>query len=87
MTYRHLFLALALPDEAFPLDDPDDVADAIVRELNHQAAKAEMIKAIFEHREHVPPERIRVSGIPAPQWLTPDTLANLRRAASDEPTP
>lgn len=66
-----LFLALFVPNADPERDDPDALADDLVRTINGAGA---------------PPygDAVMVGGIPAPQWLTPETLANLRRAAAGE---
>ncbi len=53
-------------------DDPEALAYDLVAILNN---------------EWPSPYDIGVAGIPAPQWLTPATLANLRRAAADTQEP
>lgn len=63
-----LFLALEIPGADGT--DPDDLADEIAFLLT---------KSINDLGR---PGRVRVHGIPAPQWLTPETLENLRRAAN-----
>lgn len=81
----HLFLALSLPAGfATDADDPDDVADKIVELINRQrllTASAERMLAGADVSEGVRVPRVFVSAIPCPQWLTPASLAALRRAA------
>lgn len=90
---RHLFLALALPDDLVQ-DEADAVADEIVRLLNRQRMSSAAARAIIEGTDFdaavAAVRPVSVSGIPGPQWLTPETLAQLRRSASStegqEPT-
>lgn len=62
-----LFLALTVND-VDPTSDPDDVADELATIINGGRTTAR--------------SRVIVCAIPAPQWLTPSTLANLRAAAT-----
>lgn len=62
------FFALNVPGIDATMD-PDDLADSLVAVLNERRQRA---------------DRITVSAIPSPQWLTPTTLANLKRAAAGE---
>jgi len=85
---RNLFLAITIPDDLIPgEDDPDAIADEIVRLLNDQRIRAVAARAILDGSYDVDGgafvERILVNAIPAPQWLTPETLRNLRTAADN----
>lgn len=64
-----LFLTLMIPGADDTLD-PDMLADELVTMLN-EAREA----------NGGPYGRIMLGLLPAPQWLTPETLANLRAAA------
>jgi hypothetical protein len=77
-----LLLALYMPDDGFDpnLDfDPDDSADGLVAIINEERRR----NAIEAGR----PDWYRpvtVSAIPAPQWVTADSLAKLRAAPALE---
>jgi hypothetical protein len=62
-----LFLALDFPGVNAATADADEFADGIALAVNEALAADS--------------GRICVSGIPSPQWLTPETLANLRQPA------
>lgn len=63
------WLFLALLVEgAHPDHDPDDLASDVAWSVNKDGRLG----------------TVTVGGIPAPQWLTPETLANLRAAASGD---
>lgn len=82
----HLFFAVYMPD-VDPQDennDPDMIADALVGIINEERVRNAGADAVGFDSPEVKP--VMVSGIPAPQWLTPETLANLKRAASGEGT-
>lgn len=64
-----LFLALSVPGADPDVLDPDDVADRLAAMLNLD------VKRRLD-------DRIMVNAIPSPQWLTAETLANLRVAAA-----
>jgi hypothetical protein len=64
----HLFLALAFPGLDPATTDPDALADDIAAAVNESFAADS--------------GQVMVSGIPGPQWLTPQTLDNLRKAAN-----
>lgn len=64
-----LFVALYIPGIDTTRDDPDSVIDDLVALLN-----------AFRDDD----KQITVSAIPAAQWLTAQTLENLRRAARGE---
>lgn len=72
-----LFLAISFPlDDVNDEDiDPEQVADELVVMLNEVRQNN---GAPFD-------ERLMVSALPAPQWLTPESLAKLKRAAEAEP--
>jgi hypothetical protein len=61
-----LFLAINLPGCGPDTHDPDEMADHLVAQIRGSGRGTPV------------DQRIMVSGIPAPQWLTPETLANLR---------
>lgn len=63
-----LFFAVSVPG-VDSSREADDVADELVAILNKGRKRD---------------ARVMVSAIPGPQWLTPETLANLRRAARGE---
>lgn len=87
---RFLFLCLALPhDFAGGHDDPDALADHIADVLTDRERNQAVVRAMFRDGEAFDGaaawrsvERVMVSAIPCPQWLTPETLDRLRRAAS-----
>lgn len=86
---RNLFLALTIPDDMFT-DDPDDVADAIAHMLNEHRQNSAWAKAMLDGTYDIESgdprvERIMVNAIPTPQWLSRETLDNLRRAAKGDP--
>ena len=79
-----LFLALSIPG-VDPSMDPEIIADSIALVLNEDRVRNGGVDAALDDdagfdRPEVEP--VMVAAIPAPQWLTPETLANLRRAAS-----
>ena len=69
---RTLLVAVYVANADHEAKDPDDLASDLVDSLNggHTTASSPFI----------------VGGIPAPQWLTPATLANLRANATAKPT-
>lgn len=62
-----LLLAIYIPEES-EQSDPDSVADGLIGALNHT-------------RDRLSARRLEVSLIPSPQWVTPTSVAILRRAA------
>jgi hypothetical protein len=64
-----MFFALSVPGVDPAKDDPDSIADDLVRIMNTEW----------------PYGTIQVSAIPSPQWLTATTLANLRASAKGTP--
>lgn len=65
-----LFLAISVPGCGPDNWDADDIADHLVAQIKGS-------ERTVPHEQ-----RIMVSLIPGPQWLTPETLANLRAAAT-----
>jgi hypothetical protein len=63
-----LFLALTIPGVDAASTDPDELAEDIATSVNENLAADS--------------GRVMVNAIPAPQWLTAKTLANLRAAAA-----
>ena len=63
-----MFLALHMPGIDPTTSDPDEIADDVA--------------ALLNDGEFLSDATVTVSAIPAPQWLTPATLAALREAAN-----
>lgn len=77
--YRTLLLAIVVP---YAEDDPDDLADDVVGLANRQRVLTHQAAAILRGEPDGPlPELWEVSAIPAAQWMTSETMANLRAAA------
>jgi hypothetical protein len=68
-------LALSIPGLDPDVDDPEEIADRIALTLTDHPVHGGTDK----------PGEVMVSAIPAAQWLTPQTLANLRANAADRP--
>ena len=87
MREGNLFLAITIPDDICPgVDDPDDIADEIVRLLNESRTTSawarQMLDGTYDSENpNSGVEPIMVDAIPSPQWLTPETLATLRASA------
>lgn len=62
-----LLLAIYIPEES-EQSDPDSVADGLIGGLNHT-------------RDQLGARRLEISLIPSPQWVTPASVAILRKAA------
>lgn len=84
---RDLLLAITIPDDLHVSDDPDDVADEVVRILNSHRRTSAWAKAILagdgsnSETAWNSVERVMVNAIPSPQWLSRETLDALRKAA------
>lgn len=69
-----LFLAVSYPNDDIGEEDvdPDQAADELVAMLNE----------VRRYNGCPPDQMLMVSALPAPQWLTRESLASLHRAAT-----